>query len=282
MTWKLPDTVFDLTLPLAMGGDNIVAVQSPTGTVLLDTGSPVTISYPGNPDVLLGVEKGKEIRLTPNPAGRWVDLQKMASEKVGLELHGIVGLDWLRNYVLTVDWQAKTARIQARNEYLRPLVGKPHSLYLFMAGGLMGPSTKAPVINLSIRSNGDRVTSVPMLIDTGATVSFLPPRLLEQLGAEPTNETYDDYSPFTGRFKSHMHKLTAEIGGHPAEDMIVTALPSLLSSHIRAAVGGTGIIGCQLLRQMRTQIDFEDGVVLFDRLNFRPTYVPKDVATMGE
>ena len=61
----------------------------------------------------------------------------------------------------------------------------------------------APVAHVSVRDSetGASLSNVPMLIDTGADVTLLPARYVEQLGTQPAQDITYEIQGFDGEPK---------------------------------------------------------------------------------
>lgn len=218
--------------------DGHIIFQADGQDILLDTGSPVTLSH--HPQLTL---MGTRHSCRKSIVGQSLD---SIVELLGRQIDTLLGLDILSHYAVEIDLNARRLTFSDTPPTDEGWATTP------FRGGEMG-------ITLPIGVNGKDVNFV---LDTGAKISYLHSRYTQGLTSD---ESRDDFSPMIGRFHTPIFHLEATINGTRrannssesalAFPMAFGNLPVLLQMPLHA-IGINGIIGHDLFTHFRVDIDF--------------------------
>lgn len=201
-------------------------------TVLIDSGSPVTISALDRINFMGTTFWCKELFMDNNiqDIGRWM----------GHDVDIMMGLDVLSHFSILVDIQE--AKITFSNE---PLSQDGVKLLMEQCNGFF-------TVNLTIKE-----TPVKMIFDTGAKISYINSDFTQNL--EPICER-DDFSPLiNARYKTPIYQFNAEAGGKQFNAEFGN-LPAQLAS-LLGQYGVDGFIGHDLFKAFKVAIDFENSEI---------------------
>lgn len=153
--------------------------------LLIDTGSPLSFHKSGR--ILLGTE---EISVPTSIMGVTDDY---LTQKVGCEIHGIIGLDIINQYHTLISIKDNLMFINDdavyREKLRRAVPGGP-------IGGIIG-------VEMSINGRVAR-----MLVDTGAKISYIKKEFVEGLNIK---DIVEDFSPYIGDFKTPLYSCQTEL-----------------------------------------------------------------------
>lgn len=199
--------------------------------ILVDTGSPMSF-HPSGVLVL----KDNRINVHNNIPG--VSAQYL-SEKVGYEIHGLLGMDVINAYPTLICLKDGFFFLDDDAVYTSHFRMYPLS---DLAQGL---------IAITVSVNGK---SANMIVDTGAKISYIHPRFTA--GMEP-NETLDDFSPYIGDFQTDtfLCEVDSMVDGSPFRTYVQRfGNPPQIISMTLQLMGVDGIIGIDLFKRFRLQI----------------------------
>ena len=198
-------------------------------TVLIDSGSPVTISAQDRINFMGTTFGCREFFIHNNiqDIGTWM----------GHEVDVMMGLDVLSHFSILVDIQQ--AKITFSDE---PLSQDGVKLPMEQCHGFFA-------INFSVNKK-----PVKMIFDTGAKISYINPELTQNM--EPICEL-DDFSPLiNARFRTPIYQFNADACGKQFNAAFGN-LPVQLDG-ILEQLGVDGFIGHELFKAFKASIDFEN------------------------
>lgn len=200
--------------------------------LLIDTGSPLSFHKSGC--IFLG---GEEISVPTSIMGVTDDY---LTQKVGCEIHGIIGLDIINKYPTLISIKDNLMFINDdavyREKFRRVVPCGP-------IGGIIG---------LEMCVNGRMAR---MLVDTGAKISYIKNEFIEGLDVK---EVADDFSPYIGDFKTRLYSCQTELlssNGSVIDSYIQDygEMPQIILKTIEM-VRMDGIIGIDLFKKFRLQL----------------------------
>ena len=219
MKQNYPLTVFDSHLLFEYDGM----------TVLIDTGSPVTIAAQECINFMGTTFMCQKSFMSTNIEG--------VSNWMKHDVDVLMGLDVLSHFTILVDTQQ--AKITFSDE---PLAQDGVSLPMEQCHGYFA-------VNLTVNE-----ALVKMIFDTGAKISYIHPRFTQDI--QPACEL-EDFSPLiNARFKTPIFQLNAEAGGEQF-DAAFGNLPCQLSGVLNQ-LGVDGFIGHDLFKSFKVLIDFKN------------------------
>lgn len=200
--------------------------------LLIDTGSPLSFHKSGR--ILLG---GEEISVPTSIMGVTDDY---LTQKVGCEIHGIIGLDIINQYHTLISIKDNLMFINDdavyREKLRRAVPGGP-------IGGIIG-------VEMSINGRVAR-----MLVDTGAKISYIKKEFVEGLNIK---DIVEDFSPYIGDFKTPVYSCQTELlssNGNVIASYMQDygEMPQIVLMTIEM-VKMDGIIGFDLFKKFRLQL----------------------------
>ena len=200
--------------------------------LLIDTGSPFSFHKSGR--ILLGAE---EISVPTSIMGVTDDY---LTQKVGCEIHGIIGLDIINQYHTLISIKDNLMFINDdavyREKLRRAVPGGP-------IGGIIG-------VEMSINGRVAR-----MLVDTGAKISYIKKEFVEGLNIK---DIVEDFSPYIGDFKTPLYSCQTELlssNGNVIASYMQDygEMPQIVLMTIEM-VKMDGIIGFDLFKKFRLQL----------------------------
>lgn len=202
--------------------------------ILVDTGSPVTIHTSNKFEF-----GGKEYAVTTNAMGNTIEkLQAMA----GIKFTTLMGVDILSEYKVIFDYANEEITFCSYDEPTP--CGEECHLNVHMG---------ALIIPIIIQN-----CPHPMILDTGATCSYIKSSLTQ--GLRP-KDTITDFSPLVGgQFTTPIYDIESELGDKP---FVCTYgnLPKQIEMMI-GLLGVDGVIGYDLLRSFKLMINIRDHKML--------------------
>jgi hypothetical protein len=188
-------------------------IESEGLRMLVDTGSPVSVHL-SEQLMFCGEEHAcatQHLGVTP----------QSLSEMVGTEITTLLGADVLAKYVIRWDYPARKMTF---SEKQTEEVGSAIVLEEFMG---------IPIVEVEVDGN-----PVRCFLDSGATLSYLPPRITQ--GLEQDGEV-EDFYPGVGTFSTPCYAVEARIGDLPFVARVGN-LPSILQLSLKLG-RVEGIIG---------------------------------------
>jgi hypothetical protein len=218
--------------------DKHLLINDGENTILVDTGSPVTI----HTDRTLRFN-GEAYTTTTDAMGNTIEkLQAMS----GVQFTTLMGLDILSQYKVVFDYPNSKITFCTRDE--QDFEGEEHSFKCLM-GTIVLPITL-----------GDR--SENMILDTGATLSYVDSAITRGMTPETT---VTDFSPLVGgQFTTPVFELESNFCDRPFHCKYGN-LPLIVENMI-GIIGVRGVVGYDLLKSFKMMIDIRSGqLVLLDR-----------------
>lgn len=206
----------------------ILTIESPDGTLLIDTGSPISFA---KGDLML-----REIQ-------RYLEL----------ELDGLIGMDRLAKWDLSIATNQRTGKLEAR--LLSPNQNQEEGFSRIAMETVMG----IPTILIKIQGVNRR-----MFLDTGADLSYLRRSLVT--GSRPQGSKKDFY-PMLGEFRTELYDLDLQMGGPKTSENLprwsgqLGALPEMLELLLPSGIDG--ILGLDVLQHFETVLQFGTSTALF-------------------
>ena len=211
--------------------------------LILDTGSPVSFALGGS--IALG---GREHRV---PVDCRAGNPNSLSELLGEPVDGLLGCDLLASRILDLNCPAGRAHVISDD-------ANPE-MPCWLANAIPLPVSRTmgvPIAQISV--NGRQVSAA---VDTGASVCFASPHLLE--GTHPIGR-HDDFHPGIGRFTTDLHLASIHLGNEeysvcfPVAAAPASMVPLLAGLRLAAILGGDLVTGAETLFDFRSG----SGVVL--------------------
>ncbi len=163
---------------------------------------------------------------------------------------GVIGYDFLRHYVVTIDYRNHTLSLEAPAEHAVDDQSARASMPLELA------RPDRPVILVRVVLNGDRTGQ--FILDTGASQSVISPDLAGRLGMK--NMHTDTIIGAGGAVPSRAAALKSLRIGNSLLDEVAVIVADIFSP-LNEAVGARidGIIGYNVLAKFRLIIDYPGG-----------------------
>lgn len=197
--------------------------------ILVDTGSPVTIGRTQQIDFM----QRQEPCMT---ALYGIDIPGI-SDMLGYDIDVLMGMDILGKYLILTDYKQKQVTFSDEE------ISLPSSSSVLLTQGPMG------VVCLDLTVKGKLLK---VALDTGAKISYIK----ESMTADETQTGIkDDFNPMTGKFKTPIFDMDAEIVGLPF-NVQFGILPPLLATSLQLA-GIEGVIGYDLFNTFKVMMDFK-------------------------
>jgi len=207
---------------------------------------------------------GKRLSVLVGQAGSIsVGATKVENAKVGIMKtlpkcvgQGVVGYDFLKHYVLTIDYMQNKLTFAQPEEYETD----DHMLYASVP--LKIPRPDRPLILVDVLINTKK--TYQFILDTGASVSVVSPTLAEQTGIRTASgETIIGASGAATSSSGILKSL--RIGDALIEDVAVMISDAFspLNQAVRTIMDG--ILGYNVLREFRLIIDYPNGILQFRR-----------------
>jgi predicted aspartyl protease len=205
---------------------------------------------------------GKKFEMLVGMAGSiTVGEAKVANAKVGVMKtlprcigKGVIGYDFLRHFVVTIDYGRNTFTLLTPEEYKH----NPALAGAFMPLRLARPDR--PIILLDVRVD-DRNT-YQFILDTGASQTVVSPALAEQMSVESTGAS--TIIGASGAVTSSFGILRSLRIGSTSMENVPVAISDAFSPLSQAvATVVDGILGYNVLRAFRLTIDYPSGKLQF-------------------
>ena len=189
-------------LPLGVVSDHLL-IELEGSVSLIDTGAPMSIPAP-----------------------------ELVSEELGTRVEWILGVDWLRDSAITIDWPARQIAFAQAAQAGEIVPLRPHfGLYQIEVATTSGTGLA--------------------FLDTGAQLSYAPPA--ECAGVEPVGARRDFYPGF-GAFDVTVYQMPIRVGSREIHGTF-GVLPDLLLSLLRMIGHGGWILGSDFFRDRRITLD---------------------------
>ena len=217
--------------------NNHLLIQDGDATILVDTGSPITIHV----DQELQFA-GETYQVTTNALGNTIEKLKSLSK---LEFTTLMGLDILSKYKVIIDYKNSEISFFTKDE-LNP--NGDICTFKMMMGAIIIP----------IEINGK---TCDMILDTGATLSYIDISMTKGL---ISRETITDFSPLVGgQFSTPVFEIESSFNGVPFNCRYGN-LPSTIALMMKM-IGVWGVIGYDFLNSFKIMIDISDSKMIFIR-----------------
>jgi hypothetical protein len=204
---------------------------------VLDTGSAVSIGY--YPIIV----NGREFEVQDS----YFDVTcEFLSREIGVTVEGLIGADIIREFTLGIYPVEQIVQFDEAPAY----------------GSIVVPIRNfmdVPILRFGCEG---RVLSA--FLDTGATLSYLLPEMLEGL---PYDGVQEDFYPLLGNFLTPVYRLPVSLGGETVElkfgRLPDELLPVLAAGNVKA------ILGTGLLRHFGLCLSIRDKVLKLERSSSR-------------
>lgn len=210
--------------------DGHLLISDNGNTILVDTGSPLTIHKENSLAFL-----GRERRVHTSMSGNDV---KAISSLAGIEFSTLLGMDIMSEYRVVFDYQNLELTFLDREE--------PE-----MAGDVLPLYNVAGASVVDVEMNG---RSLKMAVDTGAPLSYVDNFVTDRL--EPCGEK-EDFHPIAGRYVTKVYELEGAVGGKPFNGLYGN-LPMKLGLPLNM-FGINGVIGYDFFKSFKIELDFAAG-----------------------
>ena len=213
--------------------DGHLLIRDNGNTILIDTGSPVTV-HSGNVLNFLGREFAVSTSIMGSGVGNLCELS-------GVEFDTLLGMDIMSQYKVIFDYGNSKLTFLSEDE--ADVAGTAYPLM-----DVMG------VKALEMRIGGK---ALRMAIDTGAPLSYVDTAVTA--GMEPVGER-EDFHPLAGRYVTRIFKLDAEFAGKQFPGTYGN-LPGLMGMSLKLG-GLDGVVGYDFFKSFKVMFDFRDGVAV--------------------
>ena len=215
-------------------GGHVILVLGPT-RALLDTGSPVTV----------GRQRAWEFLGKPRQLATGFGPIAMdgLSNAVGTRIDVLLGTDLLSECAFDIDWPLR------RVTFAGPSNGAGHAVPLTTRLGL-------PIATAEFRGE-----TLQFVVDTGAVVSFLPPKRLEGLPRTGLHRDFTVYPRIT-TFETPLYQAPLMLAGDTI-DLRWGELPDALAP---VQLIANGIVGTELFRQYWVRFDLANGTMWLSKV----------------
>lgn len=212
--------------------DGHLLISDNGNTILVDTGSPLTIHKENSLTFL-----GRQHRVHTSMLGN--DIKAIASLS-GIEFSTLLGMDIMSGYRVVFDYENLELTFL---DSVEPGV-EGDVLPLEDIGGIK-------VVNVELGGQ-----SLKMAVDTGAPLSYVDNFVTDGLDACGEKE---DFNPIVGRYVTQTYELEGKIGGKEFKGMYGN-LPVMLGLPLKM-VGINGVIGYDFFRSFKIEFDFAAGTM---------------------
>lgn len=210
--------------------DGHLLISDNGNTILVDTGSPLTIHKENSLAFL-----GRERRVHTSMSGNDI---KAISSLAGIEFSTLLGMDIMSEYRVVFDYQNLELTFLDREEPA-------------MAGDVLPLYNVAGASVVDVEMNG---RSLKMAVDTGAPLSYVDNFVTDRL--EPCGEK-EDFHPIAGRYVTKVYELEGTVGGKPFNGLYGN-LPMKLGLPLNM-FGINGVIGYDFFKSFKIELDFAAG-----------------------
>lgn len=204
---------------------------------LVDTGSPASISRTGR--FLFAGEWHECGRTIGN-----TDIDSI-SRLAGFRIDILIGMDLMKSLVVRVDMESSLISFSDEESDWERGTGRGTPLDFNRMG--------FPVFRAVCRG---RV--VRLVLDTGARISYLTHKLTSDETAIAERE---DFSPFVGQYITPIYNVDVDLEGEIIP-MHMGNLPMVMDNAL-SCTGIEGVVGYDLFRNCKVEIDFPNGVLRF-------------------
>ena len=197
--------------------------------ILVDTGSPISFHPSGL--LILGQEQYSVLSSVPGVSTQYL------SEKVGCEIHGLLGMDIINSQPLLFSLKDGLMFWDDDAEY-------SNHFKMFPLGPLSGG-----LVAITISVNGQDAN---MIIDSGAPISYIHPNFVAGLESAGI---MDDFSPFIGNFQTETFVCEVDtLTGQETYTQRFGVPPQIISLTL-AQLHADGVIGIELFKRYRLQFN---------------------------
>lgn len=197
--------------------------------VLVDTGSPVTISRNGHFDFM-----GQDYNCLTSFGDNDINA---ISELMGYNIDVLMGMNMIEKYCLLIDYRKEVVAFSMENIPFEPRCSTP------IIQGQMGE------ICITLMINGQKIN---FALDTGARISYI-----DQSFTTGKNkiETKNDFNPLVGQFQTPIYAMEAAIDEYTFP-VNFGVLPAMLAMPLKM-IGIYGAIGFDLFNSFVVLLDFK-------------------------
>ena len=214
--------------------DGHLLISDNGNTILVDTGSPVTVHQEDTLNFL-----GREFPVHTSIMGDGIGSLCRLS---GIEFTTLLGMDILSQYRVVFDYENRQITFLTDEE-----------------SGLEG--TTLPLVNVmggvkavTMQIGGQQLK---VAIDTGAPLSYVDTMVTD--GLEPVGEK-EDFHPMAGRYTTPIFKLEAEFCGKRFTGTYGN-LPTMMGLSLKLG-GLDGVVGYDFFKSFKVLFDFRNSVVV--------------------
>ena len=211
--------------------DHHILIENENRTLLIDTGSPVTL-FNGEEFEFLG---------TSIPRGILSISPDAICESLGTHIDALVGCDVLKHFAVLFDCHRGT--ITFSDEEL--LLPDSECIPLSSTLGL-------PKVSLQLMGHDGR-----FFLDTGAKISYVRENVLEGVASEGQAT---DFYPGFGQFETPIYHITTSVGAQKFP-VHYGVLPGFLETSLLGLTGTSGIIGYDLFEHFTVLLDFRNNTL---------------------
>lgn len=173
------------------------------------------------------------------------------SPRLGIPVHGIIGYDLLKNFIVEVKYNRKKIRFHEPEAYRYRQCAKCETYRLDIVGN-------KPFMNARVAFGEDEEKPVYLLVDSGSTDAIWLFEDQDQ-GIEVPEKYFDDYMGrgLSGDVYGKRSKLKSfNIGNFEMEDAKVAFPDSISVRHITFRGGRNGSLGSEILKRFNLIIDY--------------------------
>ncbi len=188
------------------------------------------------------------------------------SPYLGIPVHGIIGYDLFRDFVVDINYSTKTIKFYDPDQYTRKSGKKYQTLDVDIIN-------KKVYLNASVSLDGEKDIPVKMLLDTGSSDAIW---LFEDERIKLPEKNYDDYlgKGLAGNIYGKRTKVhSIKIGDFSLEDA-KAAFPDMLTFNAIKDLGNrNGSLGGEVLKRFNIVFDYTNGkIALKKNPNFKKPF----------
>ncbi len=201
--------------------------------VLVDTGSPITISKCRD-FAFMGKQYTCQTKILGN------DIPRLSS-MMGYNIDVLMGLDLITEFFIMTDYQKKEITFSTEEISFKPQCSVP----IAFENGMI-------CVELNVEGQ-----SVNFVLDTGARISYIDETFT---GGRPIIETREDFSPLMGRFSTPIYSMQVS-AGNQSFPVNFGNLPMQMALMLKM-MGIYGAIGYDLFNAFTVLMDYKNNELL--------------------
>jgi hypothetical protein len=183
------------------------------------------------------------------------------SKKMGIPIHGIIGFDLFKNFVVKTNYNTKKITLYNHGDYTYKLCKKCQVIDMKIR-------ENKPYINVIIDNEGKR-EEVSLLIDSGSSDAFWLFDEEKFLGTD-SNKFFDDFlgQGLSGSIFGKRSKLDmVEIGDFQLKEVKVAYPEEVSFENVKILDGRDGSVGGDVLRRFTTIMDYASQKIVLKKNN---------------